>query len=145
VFNAPDETGLDLTALSRVVPEQWEHLVFQLPQASALLASAYPVDRIWAANQPEATESEPIDLDQGGATLLIWREGVETLMERPGAGAWHLLQGFASRMPFGKLCSELDPGSKPLEVDGQPRVDAGVLLPMVVGRVWVNGFELGCS
>lgn len=46
MFNAPDENGLDLTALSRVAPKQWEHLVFQLPQASALLASAYPVDRI---------------------------------------------------------------------------------------------------
>lgn len=82
MFNAPDENGLDLTALSRVAPEQWEYLVLQLPQASALLASAYPVDRIWAANQPDATDSEPIDLNQGGATLLIWRDGVDTRMER---------------------------------------------------------------
>lgn len=145
VFNAPDENGLDLTALSQVAPEQWEHLLFQLPQASALLASAYPVDRIWAANQPDATDSDPIDLNQGGATLLIWRDGVDTRMERLDTGAWRLLQGFAARMPFGQLCSELDLGSKPLEEDGQLRVDAAVLLPMVVARGWVSGFEVGCS
>lgn len=146
MFNAPDENGLDLTALSRVAPEQWEHLVFQLPhQASALLASAYRVDRIWAANQPDATDSEPIDLDEGGATLLIWRDGVDTRMERLDAGAWQLLQGFAARTSFGKLCSGLDPGSNPVEVDGQLRVDAAALLPMVVARGWVKGFEVGCS
>ncbi|MCP9884644.1 hypothetical protein KBY97_05830 [Synechococcus sp. ATX 2A4] len=145
MFNAPDENGLDLTALSRVAPEQWEHLVFQLPQASALLASAYPVDLIWAANQPDATDPEPIDLDQGGATLLTRRDGVNTRMERLDAGAWQLLQGFAARTSFGKLCSELDPGSNSLEVEGQLRVDAAVLLPMVVARGWVSGFEVGCS
>jgi hypothetical protein len=82
VFNAPVENDLDLTALSRVAPEQWEQLLFQLPQASALLASAYPVDLIWAANQPAATDSEPIDLDQVGTTLFIWRDGVDTRMEQ---------------------------------------------------------------
>ncbi len=122
MFDAPDEHGLDLTALSRVAPEQWEHLVFLLPKASALLVSAYPVDRIWAANQPDATDSEPIDLDQGGAPLFIWRDGVDTRMERLEAGAWQLLQDFAARTSFGELCSELDPGRNPVEADG-PLID----------------------
>ncbi|WP_259702155.1 MULTISPECIES: hypothetical protein [Synechococcales] len=137
MFNAPDQNGLDLAALARVAPEQWEQLVFQLPQASALLESAYPVDRIWAANQPDATEPEAIDLDEGGATLLIWREGVNTRIERLDAGVWQLLQGFAARTKFGQLCSELDPGTNPRERD------AAVLLPEVVARGWVGGFALG--
>ncbi len=145
MFNAPDENGLDLTALSRVAPEQWEHLVFQMPQSSALLASAYPVNLIWAANQPDATDSEPIDLNLGGATLLIWRDGVNTRMERLDAGAWQLLQGFAARTSFGTLCSGLDSGCNPVEADGQGRVDAAVLLPMVLARGWVSGFEVGWS
>ncbi|MCT0210989.1 MULTISPECIES: hypothetical protein [Synechococcales] len=48
-------------------------------------------------------------------------------------------------MPFGKLCSELEPGRNSLAADGQGRVDVAELLPMVVARGWVNGFELGCS
>ncbi|WP_259732207.1 MULTISPECIES: hypothetical protein [Synechococcales] len=94
MFNTPDQNGLDLAALARVAPEQWEQLVFQLPQASALLESAYPVDRIWAANQPDATEPEAIDLDEGGATLFIWREGVNTRIERRCCRKWWLAAGW---------------------------------------------------
>lgn len=66
-------------------------------------------------------------------------------MERLDAGAWQLLQGFAAGTSFGKLCSGLDSGSNLQEADWQGRMDAAVLLPMVVARAWVSGFEVGCG
>ncbi|MCP9828034.1 hypothetical protein KBZ19_05980 [Synechococcus sp. L2F] len=70
---------------------------------------------------------------------------MDTRMERLDAEAWQLLQGFAARTSFGKLCCGLDSGSNSLKADGQGLMDAAVLLPMVVARGWVSGFEVGCS
>ncbi|APD47766.1 DNA-binding domain-containing protein [Synechococcus sp. CS-602] len=135
VFNAPDEKAFDMQALSQVAAEQWESLVFQLPRSSVLLRSIYPVHRIWEANQDGVTDSVPVDLDQGGANLFIWRDGVETRIEMPGDGEWRLLEGFAARTTFGQLCADLD--------QGLASVDASVLLPVFVKRGWVKSFVLG--
>ncbi|MCT0201472.1 DNA-binding domain-containing protein [Synechococcus sp. CS-603] len=133
-FNAADESGIDLTALAQVAPGQWERLVFQLPQSSVLMQSDFPVHRIWQANQADATDSETIDLDEGSVNLFIWRDGVETRIDRPNPDEWRLLEGFAARTEFGQLCSELDQGAVP--------VDPAVLLPVFVQRGWVRSFVL---
>jgi hypothetical protein len=40
----------------------------------AYLSSAWPIDRIWRANQPDA-DDEPISLDAGGVRLEVRRNG----------------------------------------------------------------------
>jgi hypothetical protein len=46
-----------------------------------LLTSRWPVDAIWRANQPDATD-ETVDLDAGGARLQIWRAGDDVVFRR---------------------------------------------------------------
>ena len=40
-----------------------------------LVASQWPIERIWRANQPDRDNDEVISLDAGGARLLVFRRG----------------------------------------------------------------------
>jgi hypothetical protein len=68
------------------------------PQARAALhpsvrsvVSAWPVDRIWAMNQPDWPEHETVSLDEGGVTLLICRPSESVCMARADPGTLALL------------------------------------------------------
>lgn len=132
-FNAPDQASLDLQALARVPPEHWDRLVFRLPAGAALIASDYPIHRIWEVNTIPTTSHELIDLDQGGIRIFVWRDGHTTRLDLPSEPEWHLLQAFASGEPFGALCCQ-----------GFERSGAAIaeLLPLWVQRGWLRHFEL---
>ena len=72
-FHAPDAPALDPARIAAVPIDDYAALMFTLHPAGQLLASAYPVERIWAAHQPGGTLDGGIDLDAGGCRLLIDR------------------------------------------------------------------------
>ena len=47
--------------------------VFFLDPSLALVASPWPLDRIWRANQPEADADATVDLSAGGVSLEVRR------------------------------------------------------------------------
>ena len=53
-LDAPDATPLAADALRSAPPERACDLIFTLDPSVALLASPWPIDRIWRANQPAA-------------------------------------------------------------------------------------------
>jgi hypothetical protein len=132
-FHAPDQARLDLEALARVPAEHWERLVFRLPAGAALLASDYPIHRIWEVNTNPAADHDVIDLDQGGIRILLWRDGPTTRLDFPSEPEWQLLQAFARGLPFGELCREHAhlPGASMAE-----------LLPLWVQRGWLSRFNV---
>ncbi|MFN0044792.1 MAG: DUF2063 domain-containing protein [Alphaproteobacteria bacterium] len=79
---APDMPPLDPACLGRVECARQADLIFQFHPACRLFTSRFPVARIWAANQPNAAESE-ISLDEGACRLLIHRQD--------GAPVWRTL------------------------------------------------------
>lgn len=90
VFHAADEDALSPAHLAQIDPERWSQLRLVPRAAAALLASDYPVSRIWAVNQPEFAGDAVVDLDQGGEHLLIVRPQLDVRIEPLGAGehAW---------------------------------------------------------
>jgi hypothetical protein len=78
-FHAADHVPLDLHRLASVPPDRYNALVFCLHPACRLLASSYPIHRIWQVNQTDATETAAVDLAEGGVHLLVARPvaGVE--------------------------------------------------------------------
>ncbi|QEY32706.1 DUF2063 domain-containing protein [Synechococcus sp. RSCCF101] len=136
-FNAPDEEGLNLEALARVPPEQWPQLVFRLPAGSALIASDYPIHRIWQANAAADAQEQEIDLNAGGVHLFVWRDGHTTRVDPLEAQEWQLLEALGRCVPFGEICG--------LDVDLND-VTLASLLPLWVQRGWLCGFEVaGCG
>jgi hypothetical protein len=68
-FHAPAAARLDLTGTA---PEQLPALVLALAPGAVVLRSSYPLDRIWTAAQPGASDGT-VDLDGGGVALLVLR------------------------------------------------------------------------
>ncbi|MCP9884130.1 hypothetical protein KBY97_03165 [Synechococcus sp. ATX 2A4] len=70
-FNAPDRASLELLALARIPPEHWDRLVFLLPARAALIASDYPIHRIWEVNTNPTAWHDWIDRDQRGIRIFV--------------------------------------------------------------------------
>jgi len=74
-FHAADAATLDLERLKSVAPDAYASLVFHLHPAVRLLASAYPVLRIWQVNQADFGGDMQLDWTRGGDTLMVRRDG----------------------------------------------------------------------
>jgi hypothetical protein len=71
-FHASAEGRVTATELAALPAERLPTLRMTLAPGTALLASDYPLDRIWAAAQPGAS-ADAVDLNTGGVNLLILR------------------------------------------------------------------------
>ncbi len=74
VYYGPDTTVSDFSELSSLTQKEQTKLMFLLPASCAFIHSAYPISKIWWANQDDRREDEMIDLDdESGEDLIIWR------------------------------------------------------------------------
>jgi hypothetical protein len=71
-FHAPAGSRLAAADLAAIPADRLPLLRLGLAPGSVLVASAYPLDRIWAASQPGAA-ADPVDLAAGGVRLLVLR------------------------------------------------------------------------
>lgn len=99
-FHAADGSAMAIDRLMTVAQAALPSLHFQLHPSCRLLASPFPVDRIWAANQPDAAESMTVDLSAGGVRLLIRRRGDAVAIEPVGDPEFALLAALAQGLPL---------------------------------------------
>ena len=81
-YHAPDERRLPLEALASTTPDRLAGLRFIVHPSIQVLESPYPLTAIWRAAQPGGAADEPVDLDQGGETLLVMRDGDDVVFQR---------------------------------------------------------------
>jgi hypothetical protein len=72
-LHAADVTALEPEGLRALTPAELARLALRLDPSVTLLASAWPIDRIWRANQPDANGA--VDLDAGAVRLEVRRVG----------------------------------------------------------------------
>lgn len=94
-FHAADTAPLAVDRLAQVPPEKYDALVFQLHPSARVMASDYPVLRIWEVNQSDFNDEPAVHLDQGGEQVLVLRRGFDVTVERLTSGEYVLLQSFA--------------------------------------------------
>jgi hypothetical protein len=70
VLAAPEHAPLDLATLRSLPPDRHASLVFQLHPATRIVASRFPVLRIWQANQPHSDASDRIELGEPQRVLV---------------------------------------------------------------------------
>ena len=92
---APDARPLDPERLAAVAPSALGRLVLRLYPSVTLLASRWPVDTIWRANQPEAGQTDPVDLDAGPVRLEVRRDGEDVVFCALSRGGFALRQALA--------------------------------------------------
>lgn len=93
VSRAVDAVGasaLFLASLGAIAPADLPLVRLRLHPACRLIASDYPILRIWQVNRAESDAGKRIDLGSGGDHLMIHREGRHVVVERlrPGEFAW---------------------------------------------------------
>ncbi|MFC0402358.1 DNA-binding domain-containing protein [Paraburkholderia rhizosphaerae] len=92
VFHAADHAPLPLSELSSLASAKCSTLRFRLHPACRLLASPFPVLRIWQVNQPGSQSDESIDASAGGDRLLVQRAGFAVNIQALAAGEFAMLQ-----------------------------------------------------
>jgi hypothetical protein len=71
-FHASAGSRLAAADLAALPADRLLSLRLSLAPGTVLVCSPYPLDRIWAASQPEAA-ADPVDLAAGGVRLLVLR------------------------------------------------------------------------
>lgn len=99
-FHAADGSAMAIDQLMMVAEAALPSLHFQLHPSCRLLASPFPVDRIWAANQPDTAESMTVDLNAGGVQLLIHRRGDAVAIEPVSDPEFALLAALTQGLPL---------------------------------------------
>lgn len=91
-FHAADARPFDPAGLRNVRPDDLETLTAEVHPAVRLIASPYPVLRIWEANRSEDGESASVSLDEGPAHVLIVRPALEVELRVLSAAQFALAQ-----------------------------------------------------
>jgi hypothetical protein len=93
-FHSPAEPRLGVADLAAIPVEQLPAKSVSLAPGAAVVRSPYPIDRIWAAVQPGAS-NETVELAGGGARLLVLRRPDDVGFVALGPGEASFLEALA--------------------------------------------------
>lgn len=133
VFHAPEAEPLDLEALAAVPAERHGDLRLYLHPASRLLASDYPVLRIWQVNQLGHVGEATVDLGLGGVRLLVIRRGIDIEIEPVTTGEYALLVALRDERTLASACESV--------LAADPALDLAATLSGHIARRTVVGLS----
>jgi hypothetical protein len=134
--HAEEGTPLDPAALLAVAPEAVGRVTLRLDPSLSLVASEWPVDRIWEAHRPDAGDAGPVDLDSGAARLEIRRHGESVGFRRLDPAPFALRRALLGGQPLEEA------GAAALAAD--PGADLVALFHDLVREALVTGFAADC-
>jgi len=92
---------VDLGRLLGLDPDDAERVTFQLDPSLSLLASPWPIDAIWHANQPEVDPDRTVDLDAGAVHLEIRRVDDNPAFRRLAPAMFAFRRSLLTGLPLG--------------------------------------------
>lgn len=101
-FHAADHAPFDLARLAGVAADRYGTLRFTLHPSARLIASPYPIHRIWQVNQPDWPGDQTVALAEGGVQLLVIRRGLEVEIEPCRTGEYTWLERLAAGGTLGE-------------------------------------------
>lgn len=133
-LHAADEPPALPAALMQVRAVDRAHLVFRLQPSLQLLASAWPVDRVWAANQPGANPEQTIEVGAGAVQLEVRRQGDSVALRRLAAAPFAFRQALAHRQTLESAASAA--------LASEPNFDLAAALADLLGEGAIAGFSV---
>ena len=91
-YFARDCAAFDLVQLAEVPAEHHGELRFTLNPAAAMLASDYPLARIWEVHQKNFSDTQTVDFTAGPHFALVYRDGFDGAVAALDAGEYAFLQ-----------------------------------------------------
>jgi hypothetical protein len=114
--DADDSSERVLAALAAVPPERLPATRLVLAPSCRLVASRFPVLRIWQANQDGYAGEARLSLDEGGDALLIRREAAGVTIERVARAEYAWLDALASGVPLGAALEAAQAAGAPFDL-----------------------------
>jgi hypothetical protein len=133
VFHEADHHPMNLKKLQQIRPEQYPTLRLKVHPAARLIASEFPIRRIWQVNQPEYAGDQTVDLNEGAEKLLIVRRKFVVEVEPLSVGEFTMLSGFLQEVPFAAALEQT--------LFQAPDFEAGTFLQRRVLDATIVGFE----
>lgn len=98
-FHAPDATSMGPVRLAVTPPDELGALILEFEPSVTYLASRWPIDAIWRANQPGG-EQLGVDLDSGPGRLEIRRRDDDVVFRALPAGSFAFRRALADHEPL---------------------------------------------
>jgi hypothetical protein len=133
-LHAEEIAPISPSALAAVPPEAVGRLVLRMDPAVSWLASPWPVDRIWRANQPDADPDATVDLGAGAVRLEVRRRD-DVVTMRPLGSVEH---AFRSRLAGGDTLEAV--AAAALAEDAA--VDLAAAIRSLLAEGLITGFRL---
>jgi hypothetical protein len=108
-FHAPAGGRLAATDLAPLPADQLPALRLRLAPGTVVVCSPFPLDRIWAASQPEAA-ADPVDLASGGVRLLVLRRPDDAAFVSLSAGEAAFVAGLGEGLTLEEAAGQAEPG-----------------------------------
>lgn len=120
-FDAADAPAVGREALAGVAPERWVGLRLRFAPSLRLLRLAWPVERLWAANE---RGEPPPRIAPAEHAVLVWRRDERVLHRSADPLEAGCLAAAMAGEPFGALCERI---AAPQGEDAAPALAAGLL------------------
>ena len=98
---AADHPPIDMQAVASITCEHYERLIMDLHPSVAILASRYPVYRIWEVHQRDYVGEVAVDLSSGAESVVVYRRQFQTDVAPLTAAEYVLLGEAARKQPLG--------------------------------------------
>jgi len=106
-FHAPAAGRLAAADLAPIPTDRLPALRLGLAPGTVVVASPYPLDRIWAASQPGAAV-DPVDLAAGGVRLLVLRRPDDAAFVTLSAGEAAFVAGLGEGLSLEEAACRAD-------------------------------------
>lgn len=106
-FHAPAGDRLAAADLAAIPADRLPLLQLPLAPGTVLVASSYPLDRIWAASQPGAA-ADPVDLAAGGVRLLVLRRPDDAAFVALSAGEAAFVAGLGEGLSLEEAAGQAE-------------------------------------
>lgn len=98
VFFMPTPPSFPVDHLKKIPNSHHDYLKFTLSPACRLIASAFPIHRIWEANQPDIISPDLVNLNEAGIQLLVKRTHLSMQLIPIALADWDFLMLLESNL-----------------------------------------------
>lgn len=134
-FHGAEHAPLDPLTLAAVATERHPDLRFFLHPTARLVASDYPILRIWQVNQGDYAGDEQLDLTAGNEQGLVLRPQMTVEILPLSRGEYSLLQSLATGASLGTACD--------VAFSQEPALDLGDILQKHIRHSSLVAFQVG--
>jgi len=137
LFTGSATKAFDFQLLAECYAKSAEQIVFLLSSNSTLIASPYPIHRIWEVNQDDYLGDQAITLPNNAMFYyLVWSQAEKMRIDLLEVAEWQILSWMQAKLPLGEICAQM--------ADHLAHVNFEELLPSMIQRGWLKNFEILC-